>query len=333
MDKVLVWVVTYRRPVLLDRALRSLVAQSFNGWKGYVVNDDPEDQRVAEVIAGLSDSRISLHLPVRKRGAAGSFNLAFGSNNCEFAALLEDDNWWEPGFLEMMLARLDSHPSVDLAVGNERVWKETSNEWINTGCTVWPDGPDQLYSTPVDLACGSAKLCNSSMVVRRLGRIPFLTPDDIPVDVTEHFRERCITQPVLLVNEPLVNYAETLHTNRKRSGITWGAYQTLLIASNFCSMPPSKRAQLSHLLVAMESGRCTPRITALASTALFFREARMIWRCLSWKQRSRVLLTWIRRFPQLLRLRTFLASPQAGRHLSFLLQSPFNLRLQGNTTH
>lgn len=297
-------------------------------WRGYVVNDDPEDGRVADLIDKLSDPRLTLHQPILKRGAARSFNLAFSASNCEFSALLEDDNWWEPSFLQTMLARLDAHPDVDVAVGNERIWQETpSGEWINTKRTIWPEGPDQLFSTSVDFACGSSKLCNSSMVVRRLDRIPFLTPDDLPVDVTEHFRERQVSQPILLVHEPLVNYAETQHTNRQKSGIIWGGYQTLLTASCFCSLPPVARGLLAQRLASAEAGRCTPRITSLATTALFFPEARAIWRYLNWRQRARAVLTWIRRFQSLLSLNKFIRSSMGRRHFAFLVDSPFNRAL------
>lgn len=298
-------------------------------WSGFVVNDDPEDKRVADLIVKFGDPRLSLYYP-KKRGAAGSFNLAFSAPNCEFSSLLEDDNWWEPGFLELMLARLDANPDVDLAVGNERIWKETpTGEWINTNRTIWPEGRDRLFSTSVDFACGSAKLCNSSMVVRRLARNPYLTPDDLPVDVTEHFRERQVSQPILLVNNVLVNYAETQHTNRQKGGIVWGAYQILLTASCFYSLHPNARTLLAQRLVQAESGRCTPRITSLASTALLFPEARAIWRCLNWRQCARVLLAWIRRIPSLLRLNQFIRSPTGRRHFDFLLNSPFNRALCG----
>lgn len=332
MIKISIWIVTFRRPVLLERALRSVLAQTFSEWEGRIVNDDPEDGRVGDLIARLGDSRLKLHQPIQKRGAAGSFNLAFTAFDCEYSALLEDDNWWEPSFLQTMMKRLDANPDVDLAVGNERIWEETSSgDWINTRRTIWPESPDQLFSTPLDLACGSAKLCNSSMLVRRLGRVPFLIPDDLPVDVTEHFRERYVTNPFLLINEPLVNYAETQHTNRQKGGFIWGAYQTLLTASCFCSLPPVARTHLAQRLASAEAGRCTPRITSLATTALFFPEARAIWRCLNWRQRARVLLTWIRRFPLLLRTSRFVRSSIGKRHFEFLLESPFNKALYERT--
>jgi len=52
---VRVYVVTYRRPHLLERALRSLLAQSCTAWVAEVLNDDPADARVAELIARLGD--------------------------------------------------------------------------------------------------------------------------------------------------------------------------------------------------------------------------------------------------------------------------------------
>lgn len=297
-------------------------------WKGFVVNDDPEDPRVADVVNNLCDSRLTLFQPIAKRGAVESFNLAFRASDCEFSSLLEDDNWWEPNFLKRMLAALNSNPNVDIAVANERVWRESlSGQWINTNRTIWPDGPDQLFSTSVDFACGSSKLCNSSMLVRRLNRAPFLTPKDIPVDVTEHFRERCVNQPILLVREPLVNFAETLHTSRQKDGILWGAYQALLIASCFHSLVPLSRVRLAQRLVSAEAGRPSPRITSLATTALFFPEVRAVWLCLNWRQLARTFMSWTWRFQSLLLLGKFIRSTTGIRHFDFLINSPFNVSL------
>src|SRR5207244_3257556 len=101
-----VYVVTYRRPHLLRRALGSLLTQTFQDWVARVVNDDPSDERVHSSISDLDDPRISLFEPARRRGGAANFNLAFQERACEFGSILEDDNWWEPGFLESMVAAL-----------------------------------------------------------------------------------------------------------------------------------------------------------------------------------------------------------------------------------
>jgi hypothetical protein len=323
---VLVTVVTYRRPNLLRRALLSVKAQTYDGWRCQVVNDDPDDAEVAHVVRELSDPRIYLYEPVRRRGASGSFNLAFATSEFSFLSLLEDDNWWEPTFLADMLAALKAHPNAAVACANERVWTESSDgSWHDTGRTIWPESGPRLFWTTPESACGSATICNSSMLVRRIDGGPWLTPGDIPVDVTEHFRERILPQPILLVGKPLVNYAETLKTHRDTRGNLWSDYQCLLIGSIFASLPAAERRALAIRLLEPTGGHCTPRATALLSAGVAVPEARVLWGAASWRQRLRYLVTALRRTSARSGPRS--ALNRRSSHWHWLLNSPYNRAL------
>jgi glycosyltransferase involved in cell wall biosynthesis len=325
---VVVYVITYRRAHLLSRALESLVAQTLGDWEARVVNDDPADDEVTKLIATMGDPRISLHQPMVRRGAAGAFNEAFRGTDGEFISVLEDDNWWEPSFLQVMVAALRNHPEVVVACMNERIWKQIGNSWVTNGQTIWPEGPDRLHHLVVERTAASATICNSSMLIRRTEDKSFVTPDDIPVDVTEHFRERLFPQPMLLVNEPLVNFSETTSSNRDQIGITWAAYQILLIASCFLSVTPDRRHSLARRLLAPEGGQCSPEVASLLLAGAHFPKAFALWRVANGKQRLRVLATLLVRFPRMIKLHSKLSSPRLQRHLQALLSSPFNRSLE-----
>src|SRR5437868_5156255 len=103
---VRVFVPTYRRHRLLERALASLRAQTFAGWVCEVHNDDPTDQFPAELVKKIADPRIQIVVHERNLGAAGTFNLFYRGTQEPFYSLLEDDNWWECEFLENMIREL-----------------------------------------------------------------------------------------------------------------------------------------------------------------------------------------------------------------------------------
>ena len=235
-----VYIVTYRRHEMLHRAISSVLAQTHDKLQVKVVNDDPQDPEVASIVEAFADPRLSLFMPVMKRGATCSFNLVFDEQDAEFIALLEDDNWWESTFLQSQLDALVSHPEAPLIVGNERVWQELPDgQWRDTGRTIWPEDGVTFYDLRIEDICGSAKICNSSMLIRASAARNLKTPDTIPVDVTEHFRERQLGPRLLLNGRALVNYAETIHTARSAHGQTWGLYQCLLIGSVFSAMANS----------------------------------------------------------------------------------------------
>jgi glycosyltransferase involved in cell wall biosynthesis len=275
-----VYVITFRRPRLLERALGSLLGQTHVNWTAEVLNDDPSDFRVTQLIGKLRDSRIRLSTPSKHRGGTANFNYAFRSTAAPYAAVLEDDNWWEPRFLEVMIGTLQSRPDIAVAVGNENLWKEqTDGSWVSTGCTIWPDkaGMVQFACSPLD-KCGQAKVCNSSMLFRTRDAENWQIPGCVPIDVSEHFRERVIPHPIALVNEPLVNYGETILTHRSKGRKLWAQYQVLLVGSVFSLAHNEDRRRLARALWL--DARTTRRLlrNTLLAVGLFIPAARHLWR-------------------------------------------------------
>ena len=229
-----VYLITYRRPLLLKRALASVLAQTYKNIGVKVINDDPDDVDVLETISRTNDRRVSLFTPVLKRGATANFNIAFSDTTAPFVSVLEDDNWWEPDFLATMHQTLLEYSEARAAICNELIWKELDNgSWLNTGRTIWNHEGTCLFDYTLEQIAGSAKICNSSMLLRTDVTSRFETPDTIPIDVTEHFRERMLDQPVVLFGKPLVNYAETIQTARSATETKWGTFQCLLVGSIF----------------------------------------------------------------------------------------------------
>jgi len=226
-----------------------------------------------------------------------------------------------------MLRALSDHPRCEIACANERIWRERSGEsWERTGATVWADIRGFAeYSTRFEDACGSAKLCNSSTVFKTANATSWQTPDDIPVDVTEHFRERLVKQPVLLVHEPLVNYSETLQTHRSSSGTLWSDYQSLLIGSCFFSLPSEHRVDSARMLWKKLGKWPSPRATSLLLASRATPEARSLWSTSSQIQRLRFIATSFR-WPAAT-LRTLDVQSRLRRHWNFLCASSYNQNL------
>ena len=297
-----IYVVTYRRPHLLERALRSLVTQTHPYWVAEVLNDDPADARVDEVIRRIGDPRIVLSSPPMKRGGTGNFNHAFRTVSEPFASILEDDNWWEPGFLEAALACLQRHPEATVLCGNERVWREEIDGSWTEDRIVRPVSPaESLLDVEIAAKCGAAALCNSALLFRTEGAEAFQTPASIPIDVTEHYRERAIPNPIVLMNAPLVNYAETLQTHRG-NGDSWDTHVLLLTGSTFALCPPERRAGLAADLWRRARSLTPSNAVSLIAVGLFIPEARVILRHVRLGEAARFALYAARRPRRIMKL-------------------------------
>lgn len=84
---------TYRRPELLRRAIRSVLAQSHADFELLVVDDASGDE-TPQVVAGFKDPRIRYLRQMRNAGAAAARNLAIAEARGEFLAFQDDDDIW-----------------------------------------------------------------------------------------------------------------------------------------------------------------------------------------------------------------------------------------------
>src|SRR6516165_2061146 len=111
---------TYRRPVLLRRALASLVSQTYPLWRCIVIDDDPGGE-TRNVCAQFNDSRIIYQENERNLGVGANIDRAFsldpliGSTN---ACVLEDDNYYFPDCLRSNL-ELMAREGVDVVLRNQ----------------------------------------------------------------------------------------------------------------------------------------------------------------------------------------------------------------------
>src|SRR3954469_13611392 len=86
---------TYKRPEALQRALCSVLAQSWPHWLIDIYDDDP-DQAGGQICAAFADPRIRYHHNVPQRFASKNIDSCFSSDNPENAdyfCVLEDDNF------------------------------------------------------------------------------------------------------------------------------------------------------------------------------------------------------------------------------------------------
>ncbi len=110
--RVSVITATWNRADFIGRSIQSVIRQTFTDWELLIVDDGSPD-RTAEVVRewAAKDSRITyFQVPHTGRIAAVS-NIALRAARGEFAAILDDDDWWtDSRKLEKQAAFLDAHP-------------------------------------------------------------------------------------------------------------------------------------------------------------------------------------------------------------------------------
>ncbi len=262
-----VYLMTYRRHHTLLRALYSLRQQTVTDWVCELHNDDPTDPFPRQLVEQIGDPRIQVVDHNENLGATRSFNLVFQSVPEEFVSLLEDDNWWEPHFLETMLQAMQQFPQVQVGWANMRHWQEIADgSWVNTGKTTWdvsPTSQPQLFPWGHPRQMFTALHSNGAMLVRSHSASQYKTPDHTPFEGAEAIRERTFQFPILFVPQVCANFAVTRQSSRSNNAVIWAQLQTLL-AGSFLRHVPLSPTDLQQIWY---QARCkTPQST----TTLFF---------------------------------------------------------------
>ncbi|OGZ06576.1 MAG: hypothetical protein A2942_00275 [Candidatus Lloydbacteria bacterium RIFCSPLOWO2_01_FULL_50_20] len=114
MPKVSIVIPTHNRPLLLARAIRSVLSQTFSDYEVIVV-DDGDKPRVRDIVDALNDDRFRYiaHHPANQGGSA-TRNTGIKESHGEYVAFLDDDDEW---LSEKLALQVEAIKGVDQEVG------------------------------------------------------------------------------------------------------------------------------------------------------------------------------------------------------------------------
>ena len=99
---------TRDRPEALERAILSVIAQSYKNWELLVINDGGAPETKA-VIKRFKDERIRYLYHAEPCGVAQARNSALAEASGSHIAYLDDDGQWDPDFLLILYGELVKH--------------------------------------------------------------------------------------------------------------------------------------------------------------------------------------------------------------------------------
>ena len=118
-DKISVVIPTYNRANLLDRALKSVMAQTRTADEIIVVDDGSIDGTAMLIESTYKNSVEYLCQP--NRGVSSARNTGIRKAKGNWIALLDSDDEWKADKLELQLAALQKQPEYDFCHTNE-IW-------------------------------------------------------------------------------------------------------------------------------------------------------------------------------------------------------------------
>lgn len=160
MSLVSVFLPTYSRLYdgHLERAIQSVLAQTYANWELLILDDASVDGSRALIERYVrADRRIRTIRMDRNVGLpAKLIGLAYPKARGEYMAFIFDDCRWLPGHLATLVRMLQSGPGYGMVYGQAEL--------------IWPDGRRQTLGEPFNaaaMAAGSNHIPNVSVLVRR----------------------------------------------------------------------------------------------------------------------------------------------------------------------
>ncbi|GAA3927394.1 glycosyltransferase family 2 protein [Microbacterium soli] len=123
---------TKDRPVFLRRALASITGQSFEDWALIIVNDGGDPSEVAQIVDELPDQhhrRVTIIDHAAPLGRWEAANAGVRVADGEFLILHDDDDSWEPSFLDTAVDYLDRNPDREGVVSRiDIIWERRTGD-------------------------------------------------------------------------------------------------------------------------------------------------------------------------------------------------------------
>ena len=105
---------TYNRPHYLKQAIASVVQQTYTNIE-IIVSDDCSPEHPQSIIDAFQDARIRLRRNPTNLGIGLNATYAFKEAQGKYVASLNDDDVWQPNFLEKLVPPLEADPELALA--------------------------------------------------------------------------------------------------------------------------------------------------------------------------------------------------------------------------
>lgn len=134
--KFTVVIPSYNRAQYIERAIQSVLSQTYKKWKLLIIDDASTDHTWKQIEPFLKDDRIRLIALEKNVGISSVMNRALEEVDTEAFVQLDSDDWLDRDALRQFSKAMKKDPKAALYYGNVRMWLEQKNGRIKQIKTV-----------------------------------------------------------------------------------------------------------------------------------------------------------------------------------------------------
>ncbi|MBU0470743.1 MAG: glycosyltransferase family 2 protein [Nanoarchaeota archaeon] len=116
---------TYNRANIIERAIDSLISQTFKSWELIVIDDGSKDDTLSRLCRYSSNEKIKILQQTTNSGPGAARNKAIQQAKGNYLTFLDSDDYYRPNHLEYHAQEISKDPLVDLFYGGVKIIGET----------------------------------------------------------------------------------------------------------------------------------------------------------------------------------------------------------------
>ena len=163
IPQVSVVIPLYNKAPYIDRALRSVLAQTFQDFEVIIVDDGSTDGG-AEIVKSTTDKRIKL-IQQKNRGVSAARNRGIQESKSKLIAFLDADDEWKSRFLEVILRLRKKFPKAGAYATAYAVVTPSGKVVIPKFEGIPPSPWEGLIPSYLRSALGPVPVCTSAVVI------------------------------------------------------------------------------------------------------------------------------------------------------------------------
>ena len=222
----------YNKGPYIEKALRSVFAQTYTDYELIVVDDGSKDNSASIAERILSESLAPYQL-IRQENAGVSLarNNGVASSHGDYLCFLDADDWWDPAFLEEMSNLIEEFPDAGIYGTSYTIVNETKHKTRIAPIGVEPGFEKgyinycQVYAKTLAMPLTSITVAVPRMVFDKMGGFP---PG---IKLGEDFLlwvKIALKYQVAFLNKPLAYYNQDSNPTWRGTGhLTAPAYHML----------------------------------------------------------------------------------------------------------
>lgn len=155
--QVAIMMPVYNGEKTLSLAISSLIHQTYNNWKCYIVNDGSTD-RTKEILDNLKDERFVVTHFEKNKGRPYARQAVLDKAEGKYLAMLDADDFYHPDKLSIQVAYMESNPNIYLTGTGVGSFDNTKGELLRIR------GNKKIYSKQFNIGQELAVVHGSCML-------------------------------------------------------------------------------------------------------------------------------------------------------------------------